>query len=172
MLRTKVLIAISIGTLFYVFTSMTLGQSSFWAMEQLEEQKQKISVNAANIAKINENLTMEYNGLKYDMDVVAAYARRLGYVGENEVLVKISGLPTHYKGVYDVGTVMRRTEIEYIPEWMCKLVGCVVGTLVLLIQLILVPSRKVAKSFKRKSSYEAGIRTSPYDNLGIKVETI
>ena len=71
------------------------GQNGLWAMRQLEEQRQEISINMAEIAKINEELELEYTALRNDMDVVAAYARRLGFVAEGETLVKVTGLPTY-----------------------------------------------------------------------------
>ena len=94
----------------YVLISFLGGQNGLWAMRQLEEQRQEISINMAEIVKINEELELEYTALRNDMDVVAAYARRLGFVAEGETLVKVTGLPTYYTTMYDTGLEYLRSQ--------------------------------------------------------------
>ncbi|MBO5138007.1 MAG: septum formation initiator family protein [Spirochaetaceae bacterium] len=174
MIRTKVLVSVSIGTLVYVLMSICFGRSGMWAMKQLENQKRDISIHTAEIAKINGELSLEYTALKQDMDVVAAYARRLGYVAEGEKLVKISGLKPYYEPLYDAGTVMRKAEVIYVPEWICKVLGMVTGLLLFLLLLL----RDFAKnpSYSKvadSKSYSAGIKVHSYESIaGIKVETL
>ncbi len=164
MLKAKVLVSISAGTLVYVLISFFGGQNGLWAMRQLEEQREEISINMAGITKINEELTLEYTALRSDMDVVAAYARRLGYVAEGERLVKISGLPTYYTTMYDTGSVMRRSEVSFIPEWVGKATGLLVGCLLLVLLVLRDLSRGVSTWSSSPPSYEAGLRVGGYDS--------
>mgnify|MGYP000908857642 CR=1 FL=1 len=90
MKRFSFLLPAFAGTFIYVLLSLTGGQNSFWAEHQLENQKQILSLHTADIQKINNELTLEYIALQKDPDVIAAYAKKLGYVGENEKLVKIT----------------------------------------------------------------------------------
>jgi hypothetical protein len=53
----------------------------------------------------------------------------LGYVSDNEKLVKVTGLSTSEPAIYDPGTALKRQEIAFIPEWLCKLAGIIVGSL-------------------------------------------
>ena len=163
MWKTRILISISVGTLVYVLISFLGGQSGVWAMNQLKEQRQNISINKAEIEKIHEELTLEYTALRNDMDVVAAYARRLGFVGEGELLVKISGLPTYYTTMYDAGTIMRQSEIKFIPELVAKLCGCVVTVLMLLLLILRDVSKGRIIFARSRPSYEAGITVGGYD---------
>lgn len=164
MLKTKILVSISVGTLVYVFVSLFGGQSGIWAMKQLKEQKQNISLNKVEIERINQELTLEYTALRNDMEVIAAYARRLGFVGEGELLVKISGLPTYYTTMYNAGTVMRQTEIKFIPEWIAKLIGCIVGLLLMILLFLKDLSKSIVKLSRVQPSYEAGLRVVSYDS--------
>lgn len=164
MVKAKILISISVGTLVYVLISFFGGQSGLWAMRQLEEQRQNISINKAKIEKIHDDLTLEYTALRNDMEVVAAYARRLGFVGEGEMLVKISGLPTYYTTMYDAGTIMRQSEIKFIPEWIAKASGCIVSALMMVLLLLKDLSKGVANFSRPGPSYEAGIRVGGYDS--------
>lgn len=165
MVKAKILISVSVGTLVYVLISFLGGQNGLWAMNQLEEQRQNISINKAEIEKINEELTLEYTALRNDMEVVAAYARRLGFVAEGEKLVKISGLPTYYTTMYDTGSIMRKTQIKFIPDWIAKVTGCVVFVLMLILLVLKDLSRGIPLVTRSKPSYEAGVSVGGYDSF-------
>ena len=162
MLRTKILMAISAGTLVYVLISFLGGQNGLWAMGQLEQQRQEISINMAEISKINEELELEYTALRNDMDVVAAYARRLGFV---ETLVKVTGLPTYYTTMYDTGSVMRKAEVKYIPESIGKIMGVVVTALMMVLLVMKDLSKGVSNFSRKKPSYEAGLSVGGYESV-------
>ena len=163
MWKVRILVSISVGTLVYMLISFFGGQNGVWVMNQLKEQRQNISINKAEIEKIHEELTLEYTALRNDMEVVAAYARRLGFVGEGELLVKISGLPTYYTTMYDAGTIMRQSEINFIPEIYAKISGCVVAGLILALLFLKDLLRKENSFSGRRTSYEAGISVGGYD---------
>ena len=92
MKTAKYLPALLAGTLAYSLLSIFWGQSGIWAQRQLEEQKKVISARTQEIQKINDELNLEKTAIRDDADVIAAYARKLDYVFENEKLVKIKGL--------------------------------------------------------------------------------
>lgn len=129
MLSFRFLISVCLGTLAYVVISIFGGQDGIWAYRQLEEQKQVISANLFKIEEINNRLQQEMQELQYDPAAIAAHARKLGYVADNETLVKISGLKPLYEPTYDAGTMVRREALMFIPEWACKCFGLLVAVL-------------------------------------------
>ena len=137
MIRCKFVIAACLGTFCYVAVSLIGGRDGLWARQQLQEQKQLISLNTAKIEKINEELKMEKQALLQDPDVIAAYARKLGYVSEGEKLVKISGLPNRETCIYEHGSVLIHEESKYIPEWVCKAAGLVIFGLMYILMILL-----------------------------------
>ena len=68
-------------------------------------------------------LSLELAALQNDKAVIAAYARKLDYVSNDEKLVKITGLKPAQTTLYDTGTVLRHTEPEYLSEDVCKIVS-------------------------------------------------
>lgn len=121
--RTKYLFTVFIGTLVYVLLSMTVGQNSLRCYNQLENQKRIISKQASDIQNINSELKLELTALENDHAVIAAYARKLDYVSDDEKLVKITGLKPAQTTLYDTGTVARHEEPVYLSEKICKLLG-------------------------------------------------
>jgi cell division protein FtsB len=136
MSKIEVLTAVFLGTVVYVLISFFGGQDGLWAEQQLEAQKREISLRTAHIASINSELMLEYQALKNDPEVIASYARKLGYVSDGEKLVKINGLPQRSQTVYSTGTVLKRGTVRFIPEWICKLTGMGVFALVMLVFLL------------------------------------
>jgi cell division protein FtsB len=131
MSKIRALTAVFLGTLAYVLISFFGGQDGLWAERQLQTQRREISLRTAEITRINAELQLEYQALKSDPEVIASLARKLGYVSDGEKLVKINGLPVITQKVYNTGTALKRGEMRYIPEWICKLAGFVVCGLVL-----------------------------------------
>ena len=118
--KCRFLTAVLVGTLFYVILAFVGGRDGLWAQSQLQKQKQKLSAHTAQIEKNYDELSLEKLALQKDSDVIAALARKLGYVSEGEKLVKITGLPSRETHIFDPGTLVRHHEVKYIPEWLCK----------------------------------------------------
>ena len=132
----RFLIAACAGTFFYVFVSIICGSDGFDAEKQLQNQKRELSANTAKIQKINDELTMETLALQNDKDVIAAYARKLGYVGKGEKLVKISGLAPKETHIFNPGTVKKVQPVKYFSEFGCKSLGIIIFVLVYFILLM------------------------------------
>ena len=105
-----------------------------------------------SIEKTNEELNLEKVALEKDMDVIAAYARKLSYINEGEKIVKITGLSYSGDLLFDAGTVLKHTDVRYFPEWFCKTVGIVIFSLAYFVLLVIDESRMLISSHKRRSS--------------------
>lgn len=122
----RTLIAILAGTFVYALVSLTFGRDGIVADGQLFEQKRALSARAEEIQRITNSLELEYAALKKDPDVIAAFARKIGYVAQGEKLLKINGLVSSEVENFDTGAVLKITEPFYIPEWFCKFTGFLV----------------------------------------------
>ena len=140
--------------MFYVAVSYFGGRDGIWAQNQLLEQKRLLSTNTASIKKTNDELLLEKVALQKDPDVIAAYARKLGYVQEGEKLVKISGLVVHETQIFDAGSVIKHQESKYIPESYCKVVALAVFALSYMIFLLFDFSTGTIKIKPVKSYYD------------------
>lgn len=155
--RTKYLSVIFIGTFVYVLLSLTIGQNSIKCYKKMEDQKRIVSKQATDIQNINNELQLELKSLKSDYTVIAAYAKKLGYVGDDEKLVKITGLKPAQNTLYDTGSVLRHEDPDFISERFCKIVALVISALWFII-LLFYDINKGNVCFKHeKKSMVAGI---------------
>ena len=119
----RILVAALAGTAIYVLVSFTCGTDGIWANGQLREQKRILSARADEIQKINDSLTLEYTALEKDPDVIAGFARKMGYVRDGEKVVKINGLISLDEYHFETGTPIKSIEPYSLPEWFCKVAG-------------------------------------------------
>ncbi len=119
----RVLSAALAGTAMYVLVSFTCGTDGIWANGQLREQKRILSARADEIQKINDSLSLEYTALEKDPDVIAGFARKMGYLRDGEKLVKINGLISMDEYHFETGTPVKSIEPYSLPEWFCKVSG-------------------------------------------------
>ncbi len=147
----RILAASFAGTLIYVLISITCGRDGLWADGQLREQKRLLSARTEEILKINNSLELEYTALKKDPDVIAAFARKLGYVRDGEKIVKINGLIPAEQFSFETGRPLKSNEPHSLPEWFCKITGILMFFVVYL-YLFLADFRGNAKFAKKKKS--------------------
>ena len=133
MLRLRILISACVGTFIYVAVSIIGGQDGIIAYIHMKEQRQLLSVNTAEMERLHTHLQEQYTALLQDPDAIASYARKLGYVHENEKLVRIAGMLPLEEPVYDAGTIVHAEKGSYIPEWLCKVLAIICGALSLII---------------------------------------
>ena len=142
MRKNTILLSISIGTLVYVLISLFCGQNGLWAESQLASQKMNLCNNIAEIQKINDELSLEYTALTKDSEVISAHARRLGFVKDGEKIVKISGIPPITQKAFSVGKFYKRDNIQFIPDYICKIIGISVSLLSFFICFLVFVSEK------------------------------
>lgn len=156
--RFRFLKAAFTGIVIYTLLNVSVGRDGIWAMSQLQKQKREISAHTANIQKINDGLNQEKLALEKDRDLIAAYARKLGYVSEGEKIVLISGLAAKETQIFDPGTILKHTQVNYIPESICKSTAIVITVLAYFLLFMFDLSRGYLHfGKKRKSSAAAGI---------------
>ncbi len=159
----SVLLAACLGTFVYVSTSITGGHDGILAEKKLAEQKRQLSVRTAEIQKINTELSLEFTAIQMDPDVIAAFARQLGYVGKNEKLVKITGLPSAPVMSYNTGTVLKHQSITCLPEWVCKAMGFTVFLCAFVFMLLLDYRHTAVRQSKRQKTHKVSKEIPVYD---------
>ena len=130
------LAALFAGTAIYVFVSLVCGRDGILATRQLLEQKRILSNRTEEIQKITNGLELEQIALRNDDDVIAAFARKLGFVHSGEKIVKISGKDSMNRFIFETGTPIVSEEPKSIPEWACKIAGILMASVVFLLLFI------------------------------------
>lgn len=156
MKRAKYIFTLFIGTLVYVLLSVSVGQNSLRCYNQMENQKRLLSKQTSAIQNINSELQLEVTALQNDKAVIAAYARKLDYVSDDEKLVKINGLKPAQTTLYDTGTVLRYEDPSYLDEKYCKMIS-IFFSLLLAVIMVLYDVNNGNFGIKEKKTLVTGI---------------
>lgn len=123
MTRIKFMIALCIGTLIYTGMSVIGGRNGIMAYQQLYEQNEKLILKTQELQNICDTLKLDYSELQSDKARLEAQARKLGYIYDGEKIIMIHGIAEKQPEMYDTGTVIRLSEITFISEKTCKIMG-------------------------------------------------
>lgn len=123
MILKRILISLALATFCYVSLSFIFGESGLLAEKQLERQKDLLVANINEIQKTQDSLMIKQSALSQDTEVIASYARQIGYVSEGESILKIIGIPSTKQKQLEIGKKYLKTEIVFIEEWITKSCG-------------------------------------------------
>jgi len=128
-------------------------------MRRLEAENARISANLALLEDVHDELDAEFRNLSADPETIAVYAHELGFVAENERLIKLADFTGGIERDYNPGTALKARIPESVPEWLCKALGLFVGLCTFVLVSILLPEAK-HDSFKKRpeiGAYYGGI---------------
>ncbi|ULQ60005.1 Sua5/YciO/YrdC/YwlC family protein [Brucepastera parasyntrophica] len=129
----KIVLPVFAGTLIYCVMSVCFGPRGIWAMEQLSQEKDRLEQHLDYLYTINTDLDIKFRNLTADLDTISVYAHELGYVAEDEYLIKLAGFSGGIDRKVYAGEPIITAKPEYVPEWICKLFGIISGLLVFFI---------------------------------------
>ncbi|MDR2742635.1 MAG: septum formation initiator family protein [Treponema sp.] len=127
----KYLIPIWISIVVYSFLSLFSGAAGFSAYNQLLRERDKQKRNMEVLQELNRKLKGDADALIYDSDIIAAYARELGYGKSGEHFVRIVGLPGWRKQNNDPGRIVNAVKPEFLAEPDIRFISLTCGLSIL-----------------------------------------
>ena len=149
----RILISIAIGTFCYACISLIFGESGILAEKQLQSQKDMLVANINKIQTAQDMLVLKQRALTEDMDVIASYAKQIGYISEGERLLKISGIPNSLPKQIEIGKKYLKTEIVFVEEWIIKSCGIFLFFLSYIVHFLLTFNSKAEYRKKQEVFY-------------------
>jgi cell division protein FtsB len=127
MRRFKIILPIFLGTLAYCALTICLGPRGLWPMSQTEAQKEALGKSLEGLYAANARLDGEFRNLQANPDTISVYAHELGYVAEDERLIKLAGYSGRINRSFATGDAIEIAKPMFVPEWICKFFGVAVG---------------------------------------------
>ncbi len=110
-----------IGFTLYLSLLLIYGETGLSAIKKVESYKELLNLNLNEIQEINEELTVEFNSLSSDNELIKLKARALGYFAREDHIVHISNWNPDIN-CYNPGHVFKEeylTEINYNKFRIC-----------------------------------------------------
>lgn len=123
MRRLKVIFPVFAGIFVYSVFSIFFGPKGVWCYVQLSEERDRLAAHLEDLYSVNIDLDSHVKNLTADPDTITVYAHELGFVAEEEKLIKLAGFSGGIDRKLSAGFPITVRRPEALPEWICKLFG-------------------------------------------------
>lgn len=117
------------------------GETGLKAMAKVESYKNLLNTNLESIRDINKELTIEFDALSSDSEMIKLKARALGYFDKNDHLVHVENWNPEYNE-YKPGFVIKKEYRSSIDETHFRLLAFAGASFFMIILVLLEMSRK------------------------------
>ncbi|MGP1577006.1 MAG: septum formation initiator family protein [Treponema sp.] len=121
----------------YSLLSILFGQKGFFAAQQLKQQRDVLITHVQMLSDMGENLAIRIANLSSDPETIAVYAHELGYVHENERLIKLLHFSGEVEKVENPGAVYTIEAPRFLSDNICKSIALSVGLIVVLCEILI-----------------------------------
>lgn len=132
----KILTVFFFTVLCYSSLTYFFGKKGFFAQKELLSQIEKVKNNVEDLHEIEVALSNNVLNLSYDYDTIKIYANKLGFVNDNEFMVKLVDYNANRNYDFNPGQRLVLTEIKFLPDKIIKTISASVGVFVILLQMI------------------------------------
>jgi cell division protein FtsB len=128
----RIIVSLYIGFVAYSLLVLFFGQSGYFALQQLHGYHEKLMQNNRELAEINRNLSSQLESLRSDPELVALYARKLGYFKESEHVIRVQGFKTD-RNFFSVGKMIQKPERNVNRKPFFRTFGCSIAIVIYLV---------------------------------------
>ena len=138
---SKLLYSIFIGLAIYSLLTFSEGDTGLKAMNKVESYKNQLNTNLETIRKINEELTIEFDALSSDSEMIKLKARALGYFDKNDHLVHIENFNPGYNE-YKPGFVLKKEYLSNIDERQFRILSFAAALFTMIVLVMIEMAKK------------------------------
>jgi len=131
----KVFTALCASLITYAVSSAIIGQTGFLAKKELEQERERLTLNMEKLRGINSELKETLDALRSDIDIIALQARELGYAPEDERFLRIEGMAPVARKAAPVGDLLSIRTPSFIPDLILRIVAILTGISVFVISM-------------------------------------
>jgi len=136
----------------YAVLSALFGQSGLLAMNELRQERDRLSINMEKLRAINSELKDTLDALRSDTDTLTVQARQIGYATQGERFLRIEGLAPGARKPAPVGDLLSIRSPSFIPDIILRIVSLLIGIIVL--TLSMGSSLRISRYRRRNPHYD------------------
>jgi cell division protein FtsB len=114
MIRHRLLVAAFVGITAYLAMAFVYGPGGLVAYRRMQDYRRDLEANIVELAEIHERLSARIDALSTDPEAVRLQAHALGYIAEDERVIRIEGYERR-RNSFAVGRVVRRKDVQDDP---------------------------------------------------------
>jgi len=137
----------------YSLVSFFFGAKGIYAQRQLEQEMNNVAKNIKSIKQKGVELDILIKNLTSDEETIKIFAHDLGYVSENEGIIKLTSFKPDVLGDVKYGSVVKIRKSAFISDTLCKKFACLMGLISFIIEMLILKSYDRKEREQRVYSY-------------------
>ena len=127
-------------TAVYSLLTFFFGEAGIYSQRKLEEELGIVIKNMGAIKQKGAELDVLIKNLTSDEETIKIFAHDLGYISENEKIIKLS--PFKHEGLSQVsyGSAVTIQKSAFISDRLCKQFAILMGIISLIVEILIVKS--------------------------------
>lgn len=132
----KVIIPIFVSIFAYTALAIFLGPKGVYSKRFIELQRDVLMAHVSSLKEIGDDLDSHIKNLTYDPETIAIYAHELGYIYNNEGIIKLVNFNTGFGRSLKPGTILEIEKPYYLSDYICKTIAVSLGILVIIFEMV------------------------------------
>lgn len=124
----------------YSLISFFFGAKGIYAQRQLEQEVSNVVKNISSIRQKGVELDILIKNLTSDEETIRIFAHDLGYVSENEGIIKLTSFKPDVLGEVRYGSAVKLHKSAFISDVLCKKFACLMGLVSFIIEMLILKS--------------------------------
>ncbi|MEL3909143.1 MAG: septum formation initiator family protein [Treponemataceae bacterium] len=152
----NIVLTVFATVLCYTVLTCIYGKKGYFTQKALATQLAEMKAHVENLQQTEIMLSNKISNLSYDYDTIKVYANELGYISEEQLMVKIQNKSNTDIHEFSPGQYLVLPEISYMSDTVIKTISVSVGIILVLIQMLYAykkqGSEKINYDFKNRRS--------------------
>ncbi len=144
----RIVLPIFVTVFVYASLSGLLGPKGLYSKKFMETQRDALIQNVNALNSTGYELDSHIKNLTYDPETIALYAHELGYIYENEGIIKLVDFNSEFGKSFRPGNLFKVLQPHFLSDYICKTLAFSFGILVVIFEMLM--AKKYAYTKKRQ----------------------
>ena len=152
-LYIQIVFPIFVMTAVYSLLTFLFGEAGIYSQGKLEEELTTVVKNIGTIKQKGAELDIFIKNLTSDEETIKIFAHDLGYISENEKLIKLPPFKNEGFSQVSYGNAIPVEKPAFISDTLCKQFAILMGIISLIVEILIVKSYGYQERSKRVYIY-------------------
>ena len=141
----RVIVPVFVTVLVYTVLSLFFGPKGIYSKRFIEVQRDTLIKHVNLLNKTSYELDTHIRNLTYDPSTIAIYAHELGYIYDDEGIIKLVNFNSAFGKFLTPGTVLNVQKPHFLSDYICKTIAVSLGILVVLLEMLAIKNNGSSK---------------------------
>lgn len=141
----RIVVPIFITVFVYSALTLVFGAKGMYSAQFMKTQRDTLAGHVDSLQRISVELDGNIRNLTYNPETIAIYAHELGYIYEDEGIIKLVNFNSGFGKTFSPGTALKIIEPHFLSDYVCKTIALSFGIFAVIFEMVLVKRNDYSK---------------------------